>query len=68
MIPSPSGASETCSECGTIYDGHYVDVSDYVPPVGDGCEHCDPEFDVCPNDNLPKLVRIAMRRQMKEKS
>ena len=48
MIPSPSGASETCSECGTIYDRHYVDVEDYVPPVGDGCEHCDPEFDVCP--------------------
>jgi hypothetical protein len=29
-----------CRFCQTIYDTSWVDVSDYVPPVGDGCEHC----------------------------
>jgi len=37
---SPSGASKTCRHCGTIYDLHAVDISDYCPPVGDGCKHC----------------------------
>lgn len=40
FIISPSGASETCSECGTIYDQH--ELVGYVPPVGDGCDFCFP--------------------------
>ncbi len=43
LVISPSGASETCPACGTIYDRHWVDVSDYVPSVGDGCANCSPE-------------------------
>ena len=32
-----------CIHCGTIYDESAVDMSDYVPPVGNGCEICDPD-------------------------
>jgi hypothetical protein len=39
---SPSGASMTCRYCGTIYDRHWVDLSDAVPPLGDGCDQCSP--------------------------
>lgn len=45
FIISPSGASKTCAYCGTIYDIHAVDLSDSVPPVGDGCSFCAPEMD-----------------------
>jgi hypothetical protein len=38
---SPSGASLICCHCGTIYDNHPL-VGE-VPPVGDGCEYCDPD-------------------------
>lgn len=38
LIVSPSGASETCPICGTIYDRH--ELVGYVPPVGDGCDNC----------------------------
>jgi hypothetical protein len=37
---SPSGATETCRYCGTMYDTH-INVG-YVPPYGDGCEKCSP--------------------------
>lgn len=40
LVPSDSGATLTCPKCGTIYDAWAVDISDYVPPVGDGCDHC----------------------------
>ena len=40
---SPSGASATCNHCGTVYDRHAVDILEVCPPLGDGCEHCDPE-------------------------
>ena len=45
MIVSPSGASATCSVCGTIHDLHWVDASDYVPEVGDGCDFCSPSIE-----------------------
>lgn len=41
LVRSPSGASATCSECGTVYDLHGVS-SDELPPVGDGCDVCAP--------------------------
>lgn len=40
MIKSDSGATMTCSECGTVYDNYGVDIEDYVPPYGDGCNFC----------------------------
>lgn len=43
MIVSDSRATITCSECGTIYDNYAVDLSDYVPPLGDGCDFCNPD-------------------------
>lgn len=43
---SPSGATLTCRFCGTQYDNFAVDESDYVPPVGDGCDKCDPQIDI----------------------
>lgn len=42
---SPSGASKTCRQCGTHYDLHGVDMEDSIPPVGDGCDECDPDYD-----------------------
>lgn len=40
MIISPSGATATCPKCGTMYDLHWVDILEAVPPYGDGCAYC----------------------------
>jgi len=34
-----------CKYCGTIYDTSGVDIEDQIPPIGDGCEYCDPEIE-----------------------
>lgn len=31
---------EECMMCGTIYDTSFVDITDSIPPIGNGCEHC----------------------------
>lgn len=51
FMTSPSGATITCRHCGTQFDNHGVDLSEMIPPVGDGCAICDPEDDGDPEDD-----------------
>lgn len=39
---SPSGHSMTCRACGTIYDTSSSYDLNAIPPVGDGCDACQP--------------------------
>lgn len=57
-----------CRFCGTIYDGSWVDLSDYVPPVGDGCEKCggepperEPDPDPGPSDAFDPRIDYPER-------
>lgn len=42
LVPAGFGACR-CRFCGTVYDNSWVDLSDYMPPVGDGCAKCMPD-------------------------
>lgn len=43
LVIEGTGAFGVCPYCRTAYDLWGVDAEDIVPPVGDGCDYCDPE-------------------------